>query len=87
MALSRLLVLALCVGMVFCFNTGPPARESTCANLMPDGTSPHVFQAGNGTYDLSVTGPGLSLNGSYFTYTAGQQYTGNDSSLQCFSSL
>ena len=83
MALSQLLVLAsLCVGVVFGFNTGPPAEMSTCVNLIPASRSPHVFQAGNGTYDLSVTGPGLSLNDSYFTYTAGQQYTGNDSSLQ-----
>ena len=78
---SGWLVLALCVEVVFSYNTGPPATESTCANLIPDGTSPHGFQEGNGTYDLSVTGPGLSLSGSFFTYTAGQQYTGNDSSL------
>ena len=75
MALSWLILASLCVGVVFSFSTGPPARDSTCANLMPDGTSPHGSQEGNGTYDLSVTG--LSLSGSYFTYTAGQQYTGN----------
>ena len=75
MALSWLLLTSLCVGVVLCFNTGPPAELSTCVNLIPASRSPHRLQAGNGTYLLSVTG--LSLNGSYFTYNAGQQYTGN----------
>ena len=76
MALFWLILVSLCVGVVFSFNNGPPARVSTCANLIPDiSSSPHRLQEGNGTYDLSVTG--LSLSGSYFTYTAGQQYTGN----------
>ena len=74
-ALSWLLLASLCVALVFCFNTGPPAELSTCDNLIPASRSPHVLQPGNGTYNLSVTG--LSLNGSYFTYNAGQQYTGN----------
>jgi len=39
-----------------------------------DGSSPHNFNSGNSKYDLTVTG--LTLSGSYYTYTAGQQYTG-----------
>jgi len=74
MALFWLLFASLCVGTVFSRSTGPPEVLSTCVSLVPDGSSPHGVQSGNGTYDLTVAG--LTPSGAYFPYIAGRQYTG-----------
>ena len=71
------LIYAISVGLVAARSSGPPAEASTCVNLIPGSVSPHEFQSGNGTYDITVSNLILSSTSpGYFEYTAGMQYTG-----------
>ncbi len=72
------LLIALNVGIVISFPTGPPNGMPPCVNLMPAPaplSSPHVRQEGNGTYDITTTVPFDSTAG-YYRYTADSPYTG-----------
>ena len=73
---ALLIFAALGVGLVVSYPSGPPALASTCLNLMPGSSSPHMQQSGDGTYSLTVASLPLNTTSDYFTYTAGVTYTG-----------
>ncbi len=70
------IIATLNLGFVLGRSNGPPAVTSTCVNMIPASTSPHVKQSGNGTYDVTVNVPVSTSNSRYFSYTAGTQYSG-----------
>lgn len=65
--------LAISINFVRSNPGGPPTVSSVCNNVMPDGSSPHGQQVGNGNYFVSTD---LNATAGYYNYTAGQTYTG-----------
>ncbi len=75
--LFELVFLALCVSLVVGYGTGPPAVQSTCLNMVPSSPAPHMFQSGNGSYDLTVNI--VNTTEGYFIFQSGKIVTG-----ECF---
>ncbi len=72
------LVFAVSLGLAVCYSSGPPPEESTCLNMRPGSTAPHMLQPSNGMYELTVEFIGdANYDGyGYFSYTASTSYTG-----------
>ncbi len=72
--LLELVFTALCVSLVVGFETGPPAVQSTCLNMVPSSPAPHILQSGNGSYDLIVNI--VNTTDGYFMFQSGMVVTG-----------
>ncbi len=72
--LFELVFTALCVSLVVGYETGPPAVESTCLNMVPSSPAPHMFQSGNGSYRIVFSA--ANTTDGYFMYKGGMIFSG-----------